>query len=286
MLELALLDGSGKRFPIEEGAELLVGVAAHCAVRLNALDVSRTHALVTCQHDRVLVLDLGSTNGTFVNGRRVREAELTAGDAVRFSSVLAQLLPPAREGEVGDAATAGNGVAHGNGLVPNGLNLPNGTATRGAQVGRDPKAPTNDHAQGISEEGLESLLARWGAGGEAAEAALVEWLVASCGMRGAAVLEWVAGEVVVGAADGDVNTVLKDPGCTLLVRGDAKTGPAAEGIDLLLGDRRVVALKAPDLPWLLLVAGRATPDSAVLCMAMRLLAVARRIDGGPPNGKP
>ncbi|MFI5142882.1 MAG: FHA domain-containing protein [Thermoanaerobaculales bacterium] len=287
MLELVLLDGSEKRFTIEEGTELLVGVAAHCAVRLGALDVSRTHALITCQHGRALLLDLGSTNGTFVNGKRIREAELGAGDAVRFSSVLAQLVPPSRGSEDAEAGARGNGVPTGNGAALGaGLAVPPGIATRVVPAPGDAKSPTSDRAQGLVEENLDWLFARWGNEGEAALAALVEWLVVQVGMRGAAVLECVGDEVVVAAAHGEVKAVLDDPGCVSVVRNGAGMGTNLEGLDLSLGHRRVVALKAPDVPWLLLVPGQATPDSSKLAMVMRLLAVARRIDLSAPMEKP
>lgn len=286
MLELVLLDGSEKRFTIKEGSELLVGVAGHCAVRLGALDVSRTHALITCQHGKVLLLDLGSTNGTFVNGKRIREAELAAGDAIRFSSVLAQLLPPVGEAEVAEAGERSNGVPAGKGTVLEaGIPTPAGIATREVPAPGEPKPPTSDRAQKLIEESLDSLFARWGTDGEAALAVLVEWLVVRIGMRGAAVLESVDNEVVVAAAHGDIDTVLDDPGCVSLVRATARAGSNLEEIDLSLGQRRVLALKAPDLPCLLLVTGGSTPDNGKLAMAMRLLAVARRIDLGAPVGK-
>ncbi len=279
MLELALLDGSEKRFAIEEGAELLVGVAAHCRVRLTAFDVSRSHALITCQSGKILLLDLGSTNGTYVNGKRVREAELAAGDAIRFSSVPAQVLPPAREANGVHAATARNCVPAGNGATPDGVATPEpGNGVRDGHGAGDVRVPTDDRAEGINEESLDGLLARWGTSAEAAQAVFVEWLVTRGGMRGAAVLESVGDEVVVAAAHGDVNAVLEDPRCAAVVRGGTTAGSAIEGIDLLLGQRRVVALKAPNLPWLFLMPGTSTPDSGALSLAIRLLAVARRID--------
>ena len=96
MLELVLFDGSGRRFEIRRGDELLVGTAAHCAVRLQAPDVSRRHALIMYRKGRLMLLDLGSKNGTFANGRRIEaDQEIAPGDALRFSSVSAQVLPPA-----------------------------------------------------------------------------------------------------------------------------------------------------------------------------------------------
>ncbi|MCA9753121.1 MAG: FHA domain-containing protein, partial [Gemmatimonadetes bacterium] len=46
--------------------------------------VSREHAVVVRGDDGWLVRDLGSSNGTFVNGRKVEERRLRSGDLIRF----------------------------------------------------------------------------------------------------------------------------------------------------------------------------------------------------------
>lgn len=45
--------------------------------------VSQTHAMVFVDEAGVSLVDVASTNGTYVNGRRVTEAELLAGDLLR-----------------------------------------------------------------------------------------------------------------------------------------------------------------------------------------------------------
>jgi hypothetical protein len=267
MLELVLLDGSSRRFALEEGAELMVGTAAHCTVRLTALDVSRAHALVSCRQGKTLIIDLGSTNGTFANGKRVKEAELIAGDLLRFSSVLAQVMSPGGEQSADSRAAA-------------------------VEVKRDPTPPagadvrprTSDAVPAVLNGNLDPLLSRWASSERSAQAALVEWLVASRGLRGAAVLEEVRGEVVVVVAQGEIGPVVDDPACAELVR-DGGDAPPQGGIDVTLGNRRVLAMRAAGQPWLVLVPGPAMPDFGELVLAARLLAVARRLDGGAPPAK-
>ncbi|MGV3720176.1 MAG: FHA domain-containing protein [Actinomycetota bacterium] len=69
--------------------------------------VSRRHAQVTLSDGRLLVEDLGSTNGTFVGGRPVRAGESAtafSGDAVRFGNVNLTLALPGAPERPADAA--------------------------------------------------------------------------------------------------------------------------------------------------------------------------------------
>src|SRR5207248_2628153 len=51
--------------------EYLIGREPDCDVQINAEMVSRKHARLTINYDHALIEDLGSSNGTFVNGKRV-----------------------------------------------------------------------------------------------------------------------------------------------------------------------------------------------------------------------
>jgi hypothetical protein len=61
---------------------LLVGRAASCDIVVADPTVSRRHARLVCRDGRWLVHDLGSTNGTTVNGMPVGRCQLRAGDRV------------------------------------------------------------------------------------------------------------------------------------------------------------------------------------------------------------
>jgi len=68
-----------------QGTELVLGRDATCAVRIEGSDVSRRHAMLSWDVTGAVTLrDLGSRNGIRVNGRRVPEAVLAAGDVVRL----------------------------------------------------------------------------------------------------------------------------------------------------------------------------------------------------------
>jgi hypothetical protein len=65
-----------------------VGRGVTADVRLDDHTVSARHAIVVLRGDRLRILDDRSTNGTFVNGRRVDEAELHDGDVVLLGRVV------------------------------------------------------------------------------------------------------------------------------------------------------------------------------------------------------
>jgi DNA-binding winged helix-turn-helix (wHTH) protein len=68
--------------------ENLIGRSVECAVRLDSTDVSRRHARIFVSGDEATIEDLGSTNGTFVNGQRVvAPVKLTAGTRISFGSI-------------------------------------------------------------------------------------------------------------------------------------------------------------------------------------------------------
>lgn len=64
----------------EQSCELLVGRSDSCDVVLTDLDVSRHHARLRCRDGLWSLEDLGSRNGTTLNGRPVGRCELRPGD--------------------------------------------------------------------------------------------------------------------------------------------------------------------------------------------------------------
>jgi pSer/pThr/pTyr-binding forkhead associated (FHA) protein len=64
---------------------VMIGRHPECDVRLESLRVSRRHCILTSEGDAVLVRDLGSTNGTWINGRRVAVGRVRPGDDVAIA---------------------------------------------------------------------------------------------------------------------------------------------------------------------------------------------------------
>ena len=80
---LVLVKSNGKSREISLGSTgRVIGRSANCGVRIPVSDVSREHCEVRVSGDRIVIKDLGSSTGTFVNGERVDEAQLSAGDLV------------------------------------------------------------------------------------------------------------------------------------------------------------------------------------------------------------
>jgi transcriptional regulator with GAF, ATPase, and Fis domain len=78
----------GQEFDLDSNApsRILVGTSPACTLRLTDPTVSRRHAALDPVGRRYRLTDLGSTNGTFVDGVAVVEAFLQGGEVVRFGS--------------------------------------------------------------------------------------------------------------------------------------------------------------------------------------------------------
>lgn len=84
--EFYLASEEGADYPLQEGNNR-VGRAAGSQIHIVAEKVSRHHARLVQEKDQVELIDLGSTNGTFLNGEQLERnqtAALNPGDEIRF----------------------------------------------------------------------------------------------------------------------------------------------------------------------------------------------------------
>jgi two-component system NtrC family sensor kinase len=90
----------GRIFDFENTAEVVVGRDELCSIPLSDPKVSRRHARFFARNSRMLVEDLGSSNGIRVNGMRVKEMALEEGDKVVLGDTILGVsgLPPVQPG--------------------------------------------------------------------------------------------------------------------------------------------------------------------------------------------
>lgn len=90
--EAAVVLGDGRRVPVGEG--ITIGRLPDCDVVLADGNVSRRHAQIRSIDGRFVVADLGSTNGTRVNGFPVTGSrELADGDEIAVGSTVIRFEP-------------------------------------------------------------------------------------------------------------------------------------------------------------------------------------------------
>jgi len=95
--QLALRFISGKyqggEVPLGDQQEIVVGRASDLDMVLVEDMVSRRHARIACGDQQIVIEDLGSTNGTFVNGEKIKRANLKEGDRVLIGTNILKVVP-------------------------------------------------------------------------------------------------------------------------------------------------------------------------------------------------
>lgn len=80
-------NGTRRSFPLSSSVTV-VGRQQECDLCIPLMVVSRKHCQVNQDEGSLRVRDLGSRNGTFVNGEKVEEAALNAGDKLRVGPIV------------------------------------------------------------------------------------------------------------------------------------------------------------------------------------------------------
>lgn len=92
---------------------LTMGRQSDCDVCIPIGEISRRHAQVKPGNDGVLVEDLDSANGTYINGKRVRTGTLHPGQELALDTVRFLLLAPGADATAGAAAATRERRSHG-----------------------------------------------------------------------------------------------------------------------------------------------------------------------------
>jgi pSer/pThr/pTyr-binding forkhead associated (FHA) protein len=87
ILQTSETDDSPLTFRLGPGAIKTIGRAARADFIVDRALVSRLHCRLTAGDEKLEVQDLSSTNGTFVNGKRVARAHIASGDRLRLGRI-------------------------------------------------------------------------------------------------------------------------------------------------------------------------------------------------------
>ncbi|HQQ63114.1 MAG TPA: FHA domain-containing protein [Pseudomonadales bacterium] len=79
--------------------DTVLGRSAECDLSFSVTHLSRKHAQLSIVRGNLMVKDLGSANGTYVNGKRVQESKLERGDELRLDTLSFTVIGPGGEAD-------------------------------------------------------------------------------------------------------------------------------------------------------------------------------------------
>lgn len=82
----------------------IIGRSSECDITIDSELLSRRHAEISIVDGELRIVDLGSSNGTFLNGKKIEEASANAGDELRFDQQTFIIVGPSN-------AASNNGAA-------------------------------------------------------------------------------------------------------------------------------------------------------------------------------
>jgi putative nucleotidyltransferase with HDIG domain len=86
--------GTALVYALVEGASVTVGRVAQCEIHVDDQSVSRRHCTLAVHGSTVVVTDLDSANGTFLNERPVKSSTARPGDVIRVGSTVLEYREP------------------------------------------------------------------------------------------------------------------------------------------------------------------------------------------------
>jgi pSer/pThr/pTyr-binding forkhead associated (FHA) protein len=103
----------GGEFPLPPNKEVVVGRSSELDMVLVEDMVSRRHAKLTVTGDQMFIQDLGSTNGTFVNGEKVKRAAIHEGDRILIGTSIIKVVVAGEVASATDAKAMMEDISHG-----------------------------------------------------------------------------------------------------------------------------------------------------------------------------
>jgi hypothetical protein len=93
---LRILNGkfAGQIFQLRSGPTV-VGRAPNCDIVISSQNISKEHARIEVLPDKVILSDLGSRNGTFVNGVQIKSQKINSGDKITLNDMIIEITDKA-----------------------------------------------------------------------------------------------------------------------------------------------------------------------------------------------
>ena len=151
-------DGERRDFPLKK-VRTVVGRNRSCDLRIPLSSVSREHCEILVEEDGVMVRDLDSRNGTYLNHNRVEQTPVEAGDELAVGPVVFTLVIDGEPTQIEpvpslvESDTARNGTASGATAAPMAANL----GQSGSASARHNRQDDNDESQIGLEDPVSAL---------------------------------------------------------------------------------------------------------------------------------
>lgn len=153
--------GVRKEIPVGD-KPLVIGRGTDADVRIPLDEISRTHCEITRTGGKVIVKDLASRNGTFVNDQKIAQATVKPGDHIRAGSIVFTVQIDGQPKEILPVAAKPAAPANGSGGKPapasgavqtSGKTAKPSAASAPAPAGK----PATDDEESFDVDGLEEL---------------------------------------------------------------------------------------------------------------------------------
>jgi pSer/pThr/pTyr-binding forkhead associated (FHA) protein len=151
-------DGERRSFSITREMTV-IGRRQDCDLMIPLGEISRKHCRILRDGDSLRLEDLGSSNGTFYNGRRVQESVLAAGDTIQVGPVsfVVQIDGVPADDEI--QPHAAGAAAHAGADIDDLETLPEDDMERtpATELDEIPAGALDDELQGLEDDNLEIL---------------------------------------------------------------------------------------------------------------------------------
>ena len=93
MWSIRFLNGpkAGAQIPLSEGTHT-IGRSSHCTVCIKAPGISKVHAEISIQNNKIILSDKNSSNGTFLNGVKIKRELVEMGDQISLFDIVFDIV--------------------------------------------------------------------------------------------------------------------------------------------------------------------------------------------------